>query len=188
MGTSSVDEARLGQLMARAQAGDRDAYRTLLETLAPLLRGLVAARRRGAASDEVEDLVQEILLSVHVSMASYDPARPFLPWLFAILRNRLADGARRYARKKAREVQVDDMDVTFAAAAPKSLAEGLEDAGALQQALQRLPPGQRQAIELLKLREMSLKEASRHTGTSEGALKVATHRAMASLRRVLAGR
>jgi len=48
-----------------------------------------------------------------------------------------------------------------------------------------LPPGQRQAVELLKLRELSLKEASALTGLSIGALKLATHRAMVSLRRTL---
>ena len=57
----------------------------------------------------------------------------------------------------------------------------------LKDAVGALPPGQRQAIELLKLRELSLKEAAAATGVSSGALKVATHRAMTALRRILAG-
>ena len=61
------------------------------------------------------------------------------------------------------------------------------DPDALAQAIQALPPGQRQAVELLKLRELSLKEASALTGLSIGALKLATHRAVASLRRTLRG-
>jgi len=51
-----------------------------------------------------------------------------------------------------------------------------------------LPPGQRQALELLKLKEMSLKEASAATGLSITALKVATHRALKSLRLVMQGK
>jgi RNA polymerase sigma-70 factor (ECF subfamily) len=54
-------------------------------------------------------------------------------------------------------------------------------------AINQLPIGQRQAIELLKLREMSLKEAAATTGMSIAALKVATHRALKALRKLLAG-
>ena len=64
-------------------------------------------------------------------------------------------------------------------------SEGFGDPEALEQAIQELPPGQRSAIKLLKLREMSLKEAATATGTSVGALKVATHRAMLALRKRL---
>jgi RNA polymerase sigma-70 factor (ECF subfamily) len=81
----------------------------------------------------------------------------------------------------------DDLDVTFQAAATNTAMEPSADAEALTQAIQALPPGQRQAVELLKLRELSLKEASARTGVSVGALKIATHRAMASLRRALRG-
>ena len=64
---------------------------------------------------------------------------------------------------------------------------GLE-AEELARALERLPPGQRQALELLKLKEMSLKEASAATGLSITALKVATHRALKSLKLVMQGK
>jgi len=123
---------------------------------------------------------------VHMARASYDARRPFLPWLLAIVRHRLADGARRYARQAAHEVQVDDLDVTFAELGAKSPSGSLGDARALRAAIDALPPRQRQALELLKLRELSLKEAAAATGMSVGALKVATHRAIGALRRMLA--
>jgi RNA polymerase sigma-70 factor (ECF subfamily) len=110
-----------------------------------------------------------------------------MPWAAAIVRHRLADAARRYARRGARERTVDDLDVTFQASSAKSREETFGDIEALAQAIQTLPPGQRQAVELLKLRELSLKEASAVTGSSVGALKIATHRAIASLRRALLG-
>jgi RNA polymerase sigma-70 factor (ECF subfamily) len=174
--------------MARAQAGDGDAYVSLLRAITPRIRQMVRRNRAFLGASDVEDVVQEVLLSVHVVRATYDPARPLMPWLSAIVRHRLADAGRRHARHGAREVPVDDLDVTFPSAAANTHEDTGEDAEALAQAIQALPPGQRRAVELLKLRELSLKEASAATGLTVGALKLATHRAMATLRRTLRGR
>lgn len=182
----TTDDARLGALMSAAQAGDGKAYLTLLQEITPRVRRTILRRRGDRASADLEDLVQDVLLSVHVARASYDPGRPFLPWLLAIVRHRLADGARRYARRTAHEVQVEDLDVTFAALATNPPSESPGDGQALRAAIDVLPRRQRQAVELLKLRELSLKEAAAATGMSVGALKVATHRAVAALRRILA--
>jgi RNA polymerase sigma-70 factor (ECF subfamily) len=103
------------------------------------------------------------------------------------VRHRLADAGRRHVRQGAHEIAVDDLDVTFQTAVANSREETFGDSEALAQAIQALPSGQRQAVELLKLRELSLKEASALTGMSIGALKIATHRAIASLRRALRG-
>jgi RNA polymerase sigma-70 factor (ECF subfamily) len=183
---AALDE-HLRRLMARAQQGDRNAYVTLLRAITPRIRQLVRAKRGFLGDGVVEDVVQEVLLSVHTVRATYDPARPLMPWLSAIIRHRLADAGRRHVHQGAHEVGVDDLDVTFQAPAPNSREETFGDPDALAQAIQALPPGQRQAVELLKLRELSLKEASALTGMSIGALKIATHRAIASLRRALQG-
>jgi RNA polymerase sigma-70 factor (ECF subfamily) len=178
-------DARLVELMTAAQAGQEAAYECLLETITPILRRIVQRHRGFLRPDDVEDLVQDVLLSVHAVRMTYDPRQPFLPWLLAITRNRLADGARRYARTAAHEIVVEDLDVTFAAEAPNPLDEGYGDVGALHHAIGALPAGQRQAIELAKLQEMSLREASALSGMTVGALKVAAHRAIANLRRLL---
>ncbi len=174
-----------GGLMAAANAGDAEAYARLLRALTPVLRQIVRRRRGFAGPEDVEDLVQDVLLSVHSVRATYDPSRPFLPWLLAIVRHRIGDASRRYARQTAREVPFDEASVTFAPAETNTYLDDFAAADALRAAMQALPRGQRQAIELLKLREMSLSEASAATGTSVGALKVATHRAMAALRSML---
>lgn len=179
-----MTDEQLSQLMRAAQAGDAVAYTALLEAIVPRVRQVVGGRRHFAGPQEVDDLVQDVLLSVHAVRATYDPSRPFGPWLAAIIRNRLADGARRYARRSA-EITVENLDVTFAGPPAKTSEEDYGDPQALLQAIGRLPPGQRQAVELMKLRGMSLKEAAAATGLSIAALKVATHRAMASLRRAL---
>ncbi len=168
--------------MARAQQGDREAYRRLLEQLAPYLRFL-AGRRMGRGSD-VEDAVQDVLLTLHAVRHTYDPARPFGPWLVAIANRRIVDSLRRRGRSAASETPLEPEHETFAspeANLPEAAAEGR----ALRQAVESLPPGQREAIRLLKLREMSLKEAAAASGVSVAALKVATHRALKNLRKLL---
>jgi RNA polymerase sigma-70 factor (ECF subfamily) len=143
-------------------------------------------RQRGfAGPDVVEDLVQDVLLSLHTVRATYDPQRPFMPWLLAILRNRLVDAARRYGKTAHHEVPVEDVDVTFRPTATNPDQDTFGDVDALQRAIRSLPRGQQQAVELLKLQELSLKEAAAVSGQSVGALKVATHRAIGALRRAL---
>jgi len=175
-----------GDLMRAAQHGDGGAYLELLRAITPRIRQAVRRQRGFVGAAGVEDLVQDVLLSVHAVRATYDASRPFGPWLTAIVRNRLADGARRYARVAQREVIVNDIDVTFSE--PEANEPGVDegDATALHEAVRALPEQQRRAIELLKLKELSLKEAAQVSGISIGALKVATHRAMASLRLTLA--
>jgi hypothetical protein len=79
-GTEDHDRDR-AMLMARAQAGEREAYRRLLEDVTPFIRALAARRLHDAS--EVEDAVQDVLLTVHTIRHTYDPARPFAPWLAA---------------------------------------------------------------------------------------------------------
>jgi RNA polymerase sigma-70 factor (ECF subfamily) len=183
----SVKADELGRLMQAAQSGDADAYVRLLNEITPRIRRVVGRQRGFAGPEAVEDLVQDVLLSVHSVRATYDPARPFMPWLLAILRHRLVDGARRYGRTAAHEVVVEDLEVTFAGAFANPDQEDHHDVQALRHAIEGLPAGQRQAVELLKVKEYSLKDAAAATGLSIGALKVASHRGMASLRRVLGG-
>ncbi len=173
--------------MRAAQSGDARAYADLLRAITPRIRRVVMRQRGFAGVEAVEDLVQDVLLSIHAVRATYDPGRPFMPWLLAIVRNRLVDGARRYGRSAAHEVAMEDLDVTFSAEGTNPNQETTHDVQALQRAIEALPAGQRQAVELLKVKEYSLKEASAATGLSIGALKVATHRGMASLRRALGG-
>lgn len=184
----TLPESHFAALMRSAQAGDAAAYLELLQVVTPYLRRVVAHRRGFAGREEVEDLVQDVLLSLHTVRATYDPSRPFMPWLLAIVRHRLADGARRYARTAAGEVSLEDRDVTFLDISTNIDTHSFGDAFALQEAIRALPHGQRQAIELLKLQGMSLKEAAAASGSTVGAMKVATHRAIAALRSMLRGK
>jgi RNA polymerase sigma factor (sigma-70 family) len=179
------DDQALAALMQATQAGDAQAYVRLLKQIAPRLRQIVRRQRCFVKAEDIEDLVQDILLSLHAVRATYDPQRPFMPWLMAIARNRLVDAARRYSRRAAHEVQVENVPVTFSDAGANIDSGGYRDPEALRQAIEDLSPAQRAAIDMLKLREMSLKEAAAARGTSIGALKVSVHRAMAALRKAL---
>ena len=81
----SQDQA-LASDMAAAQAGDAEAYRRLLRDCLPVIAGMV--RAQGVRADAVDDVVQDVLLTIHRARATYDPARPFLPWLRAITQRR----------------------------------------------------------------------------------------------------
>jgi len=176
---------RYARLMQRAQEGDSAAYSELLTELVPLLRRQIRHRRLTLQPQDIEDLVQEVLLSLHAVRNTYDPSRPFVPWLMAIAHNRMVDGVRRQVRRSANEVTVEFLPETFPDAAANTIDTAYGDPEALRQAVQRLPQGQRVAIEMVKMQEMSLKEASAASGMSVPALKVAVHRGMGALRKAL---
>src|SRR6516164_3673825 len=162
-------------LMARAQYGDSAAYHRLLQEVTPYLRSLAASRHRDPS--DAEDAVQQ----------TYDPARPFRPWLVTIANRRLVDRLRRQGRLRSREIALTSDHETFPAR-QANLDEEVSYRRELRTALDTLPPGQRQAIRLLKLKEMSLKDAAAVTGLSVTALKGATHRALKNLRKMLSHR
>lgn len=171
-------------LMARAQQGDRAAYRRLLQEITPYLRSLAARRHRNLA--DVEDAIQDVLLTIHAIRRTYDPARPFAPWLVAIANRRFIDRLRRQGRIGAREVALTAEHETFSE--PQSNLEGRPERREIESAVNRLPPAQQQAVRLLKLKELSLKEAATVSGVSIASLKVNVHRALKGLRKILVDR
>lgn len=178
---SDSPDQRRAAWMAAAQAGDRRAYEKLLADSIPLIRA--TASRRGVAFDHLDDVVQETLLTVHRVRHTYDPTRSYDAWLTAIASRRAIDALRSHGRRDRRElrdeVAVDNhADEDDASAA----SESQERARQLHVAIEALPPGQRQAIEQLGLRERSLREAAELTGRNAGALKVNLHRALKALR------
>jgi RNA polymerase sigma factor (sigma-70 family) len=90
--------------MARAQDGDREAYRTLLTEVEPYVRS-IAVKYLGSSSD-LEDAVQDVLMTVHSIRQTYDPKRPFGPWLVAIAHRRIIDQLRRQLRRRSRETEL----------------------------------------------------------------------------------
>jgi RNA polymerase sigma factor (sigma-70 family) len=181
-GRNEEHDRALSSLMRKAQDGDQSAYASLLREVLPMLKRVVQARLGFLPVMDREDLVQDILMSLHAARATYDPARPFKPWLMTIAHNRMVDQARRNSRRTANEIAVDEYPADVADADAGAAADRYGDPEELREAIKALPKGQRSAIELLKMREMSLKEAAQATGMSISALKVSVHRAIKTLR------
>ncbi|WP_266183106.1 RNA polymerase sigma factor [Dyella humicola] len=167
--------------MAAAQDGDKRAYERVLASSVPLIRA--AARRRGVAVDTLDDVVQETLLTVHRVRHTYDPSRSYDAWLSAIASRRAIDTLRSHGRRGRHELH-DERAVEVHPGVDDATAatERDQDARRLREAIATLPPGQREAIEQLGLKEHSLAEAAEHTGRQPGALKVNLHRALKALR------
>lgn len=172
-------DAEWSALMAAAQGGDRVAYERLLRGCTPLVRRVV--RHQGVAAGHVDDVAQEVLLTVHRARQTYDPARSFSAWLCAIARHRAIDALRRHGRQDRREVHAP-LDYENHPAPDTERQGEAGQARWLLSAVEDLPDGQREAIEALALRQLSLDEASALTGRSKGALKVNMHRALKTLR------
>jgi RNA polymerase sigma-70 factor (ECF subfamily) len=173
----ATERSRLrSALMARAQAGDQEAYRELLDDVAHVLHGFL--RRRVADANEVEDVLQDVLMAMHRARHTFDPARALEPWLFAIARNVTIDHARRRLSRGRWELLVDELP---------DLAGGLDETGEsrLDEVLAQLPTSQREAFEMLKLEGLTVEAAAERVGTTPGALKVRAHRAYKALRALL---
>ena len=165
-----VDDPTLARLMAQAQTGNAEAYRALLECCRQWLSRFFAGRIAAAA---VDDLIQDTLASVHAKRATYDPARPFLPWLAAIARYRWLDQLRRVYR-----VREDALSET--------LFEGDHETEvvariSIDRMLARLSPAQSLAIRLVKIDGLSIVEASARSGQSPSLVKINIHRGLKRL-------
>jgi RNA polymerase sigma-70 factor (ECF subfamily) len=179
---SSPGDVRRSAWMAAAQAGDRSAYEALLRDCVPIIQAI--ARRQGVPSDQVDDVVQEVLLSVHRARQTYDPARSFTAWLQVIAERRAIDHLRRASRQRSREIHapLDYEGHADPAADPARGVRQTDVAARVDRALATLPKGQREAVKHLIIEERSLSDTAALTRRSEGALKVNLHRALKALR------
>jgi RNA polymerase sigma-70 factor (ECF subfamily) len=173
-----ADEAQLRALLLQGLVGDEAAHRAFLTEAAALLRAFFRNRLRGRPED-AEDLVQETLVALHTKRDSYDPAYPLTAWMYAIARYRLIDYFRRAKHRNHASLDGHDPgrdDPAYDASDAK------RDVAVL---LAKLPEKQRRAIELVKLQEKSISEASELTGFTESDIKVSIHRGLKALMRLM---
>lgn len=173
----SAREEEWAGWMRSAMDGDTLAYHRLLSAVTPHLRAM--ARRRcdqfGAPASEAEDVVQEVLLAVHLKRGTWDPARPIGPWLSTIVRNKLIDSLRRRGRHI--DVPIDDVMATL---------EAEEQAGNLdrldaEHMLERLKDPQRDIVRSISIDGAGIRETAERLKMTEGAVRVSLHRALKAL-------
>lgn len=173
-------DENLEALMRRSLAGDQRAYAALLQQTARLLRPFLA-KRLGFA-DEVEDLMQEILLSVHKARHTYDGNRPYKPWVYAIAKFRLLDHLRtHYSDRLRHAVNFDELEEN----PHEHVTEAGIDYESIRGEVQKLPGKQATILQLMHQEGYTAKEVAEKMGMTETAVKVAAHRAYKILRQKL---
>jgi len=169
--------------MRAERQGDAAAYERLLREISVMLRRLIRSRlaRAGLGVEETEDVVQEILIGLHGKRHTWDDTRPFMPWLFTIIRYKFIDTARRLSREAKRRVDLtmDQMMESFEAPT-EDPDRTLSD---LDRHLADLPQGQRQVVRALGVDGATVRATAEQLHTSEGSVRVSYHRA---LRRLMA--
>jgi len=182
--SNADDEQQWSQWMAAAQDGDADAYQRLLRALARVIERFL--RSRFGALEFLEDCVQECLLALHQGRHTFDPQRPFRPWMFAIVRHKAIDMLR---KRRVHSRHIDsfavDNEAEDALNSVPDKTNAVEDVVASGQFFHGLSPSYRQALLLTKVEGFSIREAAQQEGISEVAMKVRVHRAMQELKKEL---
>lgn len=168
------EDADLAMLLRAALAGDEKAYAEFLRRAAILVRAAVR-RRAGQGTVDVEDVVQETLLALHLKRHTWRSDAPVLPWLYTIARYKLIDAFRR----KGRRIEVDIHDL--AEILPGATEEEQVSDRDLGRILDSLPAGQRRIVESISVEGRSIGETAAALSMKEGAVRVALHRGLKAI-------
>lgn len=163
-------------LARRAQVGDAAAFEELVLRHEKPLFGL-AWRITGSAED-AEDAVQETFARAFGKLGSYQPERPFRPWLYRIAHNTAVSAARRRRPGPSLDdLEADGVQVPDASAEnPADSAYGAELEGRFRAAVARLSPAHRSLFQMRYGEDMSIDEVAHATGKTANATAVALHR------------
>lgn len=178
----------LDAVVADAVVGDRDALRTVLETVRPIVlrycRARVGATERSGYS--ADDVAQEVCLAVITALPRYkDQGRPFLAFVYGIAAHKVADAHRAAGRNRADATDLLP-DRPSSDAGPEQLAIDADSMARMNRLLAVLPDKQREIVILRVVVGMSAEETAEAVGSTPGAVRVAQHRALAKLKSELA--
>ncbi len=163
-------------LLTAAIRGDEAAYALFLRNAAVRVRRVARRRLSSDRVVEPEDIVQEVLLSIHTRRHTWRPHEPVLPWVYAIARYKIIDVYRRNGRRIY--LDVDEFEERLAA--PE--AEGQPDANRhVEAALTSLSDGQRRVVHAIAIEGRSIRETAAAFEMKEAAVRVAFHRGLAAI-------
>lgn len=160
--------------------GDQRAYASLLKETTRFLRPFITKRLNLAS--EVDDLLQEILISIHKARHTYDGNRPYKPWVYAIARFRLQDYLRaHYSDQLRHAVELSEVEEIL----PEYVTESGFSYESIKEEVRKLPEKQATILQLMHQEGYTAKEVAEKLGMNESAVKVAAHRAYKILRNKL---
>lgn len=174
-------------LVAAAAGGDRTAMHSLLATIRPLVvrycRARVGRQERTFAS--ADDVAQEVCYAVITALSGYrDQGRPFLAFVYGIAAHKVADAHRSASRNRSEPV-ADIPEVAVTGDGPEQQLLHGERSDQMARLLEVLPDKQRQILVLRVIEGYSAEETAEAVNSTPGAVRVAQHRALARLRKML---
>ncbi len=172
MQEQSQNDASLSSLMHQAQQGDKQAYSRLFLKVTPMLRSFISQKINNP--NDMEDIVQEILISLHKAGHTYDANRPFEVWIYTIARYRLNDHLRSYYKNAALKEKIQDEHEHFTG--NTDVTPDMEMDESINELIAALPEKQRIIITMMKVEGYTAKETAEKVKMTETAVKVAAHR------------
>ncbi len=180
MGVTSIEPAgddKWAPAMRAALAGDELAYRRLLDEIGRSVSGMArgAFSRARVGDADIEDVVQETLLAIHLKRHTWDGGPRVSPWVNAIARHKIIDAMRRRGVRRAEPIE----DFEAVLAAPE--VEDPHTRSDIERVMKTLAPRQRDIVTSISLEGQSISATAARLSMSEVAVRVALHRALKSL-------
>jgi len=182
----------LASVIEGAQRKEPEAFDVLVDTYSARLHGFLY--RLTGSREDAEDLVQDVFVRVVRTIGSYEHRDRFEPWLFRIATNLARDRVRRIRRAPETASldgagEGDGGDETGrrpvsdpAGRLPEQRLQRAENADRLQQAIQRLPEGERVVILLRHYAQMSFARIAEAMDVPLGTALARAHRGLGKLR------
>lgn len=165
----------LSDLMRAALAGDQASYSKFLTTISPILKIIISQKISNA---DVEDVLQEVLISIHKARHTYDGKRPVLPWLVAIAKFRITDHLRKhYSQMRHKTVDIAELENIL-----ETVTESTSDNESIDELLKDLDKKNQNILTMMHVEGYTAKEVGVMIGMNESAVKVAAHRAIKKIR------
>jgi RNA polymerase sigma-70 factor (ECF subfamily) len=175
MVTSENKYAEITAMLCAGLGGDQAAYAKFLSTITPMLRRIVGRR---LAQSDVEDVVQEILISIHKARHTYDGERPIMPWLVSIASFRITDHLRKYySQMRHQTYDIADYENILS-----DVTENTSDTESIEELMEDVPDKHKKILMMMHVEGYTAKEVGKQMGMNESAVKVAAHRAIKKIR------
>ena len=166
-------------LLKAANAGDGQAYARFLHAVTPVIRGIVRARGRSLPPDQHEDILQDVLLGLHLKRHTWVQDYPVRPWVYAIARYKVVDAFRK--RGAAIHLPIDDFTEVLPAMADADPLSARDDAREVERLIGHLDPRSAEIVRAVELREESQASVGERLQMTPANLRVTLHRAMKRL-------